>query len=72
MRDGIIALIVGMVLVMSGFNSVVLLIAMENSAEPITVTVDLTGLEPGLDPGPTTELTFTVFSLFIFEFIYRF
>jgi hypothetical protein len=56
MRDGIIALVVGMVLVMSGFNSVVLLIAMDNSTEPITVTVDLTGLEPGLDPGLTTEL----------------
>jgi hypothetical protein len=56
MRDGVIALIVGMVLVMSGFNSVVLLIAMDNSTEPITVTVDLTGLEPGLNPGPTTEL----------------
>jgi hypothetical protein len=56
MRDGIIALIVGMVLVMSGFNSVVLLIAMDNPAEPITVTVDLTGLKPGLNPGPITEL----------------
>jgi hypothetical protein len=30
MRDGIIALIVGMVLVMSGFNSVVLLIAISS------------------------------------------
>jgi hypothetical protein len=56
MRDGIIALIVGMVLVMSGFNSVVLLIAMDDPAEPVTVTVDLTGLEPGLNPGPITEL----------------
>jgi hypothetical protein len=56
MRDGIIALIVGMVLVMSGFNSVVLLIAMDNSTEPITVTVDLTGLEPGLNHGLITEL----------------
>jgi hypothetical protein len=56
MRDGIIALIVGMVLVMSGFNSVVLLIAMENSTESITVAVDLTGLEPNMDPGPVTEL----------------
>jgi hypothetical protein len=56
MRDGIIALIVGMVLVMSGFNSVVLLIAMDNPAEPVTVTVDLTGLESNLNPGPTTEL----------------
>jgi hypothetical protein len=56
MRDGIIALIVGMVLVMSGFNSIVLLIATNDTTEPITVTVDLTGFEPGLNHGLITEL----------------